>query len=248
MIRNDSTELADPLLRLESLGKVFGHFRALSDVTWDLYSGECLLLLGSNGAGKTTLLKILAGLTRPTAGTFFIQGCSGLKLPFRTRRQIGFLSHTPQLYAELSARENLLFFGKLYGISPLEERVVEVLTQVNMEDRADDPVRYHSRGMQQRISIAKALLHDPPLLLLDEPYSGLDAAGVQRLNRLLERFHDRGTTMILTTHQLEAAVSFADKTVILQHGYVRFQAAKKDLQGNPDFTPVALSVILEKYL
>lgn len=248
MNQSDSAGTSGPVLQLESLGKVFGHFRALSDVTLDLYAGECLLLLGSNGAGKTTLLRILAGLTRPTRGTYVIQGCSGRRLPRLARRQIGFLSHIPQLYAELSARENLLFFGKLYGVSPLEERVKEVLSQVGMETRADDPMLHHSRGMQQRISIARALLHDPPLLLLDEPYSGLDASSVRKLNLLLEQFHRQGKTMILTTHQMEAAISFADRVAILQRGFVTYQAVLKDLQGETTSPSAVLSAVLETYL
>ncbi len=235
-----------PILHLESLSKAFGHFRALDGVSLDLFAGECLLLLGSNGAGKTTLLRILAGLTRSTGGAFSIGGAADRHSPAESRRQVGFLSHAPQLYPELSARENLLFFGKLYGIEGLRARVEELLATIRMEPRADEAVRCYSRGMQQRVSIARALLADPPLLLLDEPYSGLDPSASRRLNELLVRFHREGKTLVLTTHQLEMTLPFVDRVAILCRGkLVRLETLQKS-GGTLD--PAVLPSLLEQYL
>jgi len=248
MAETDGGRTRSALLRLDSLSKAFGHFRALDQVSLALDAGECLLLLGSNGAGKTTLLRILAGLTRSTSGVFMIGGTTSTRLPAEARRQVGFLSHAPQLYPELSARENLRFFGRLYGISDLERRIAAMLVLVGMEARSDEPVRSYSRGMQQRISIAKALLHDPPLLLLDEPYSGLDPAAARRLNLLLERFHGDGKTMILTTHQLEMSLPFVDRVAILSRGKVVRLESLTGRRPDGSLGPADLPALLEQYL
>jgi heme exporter protein A len=237
-----------PLLQLNSISKAFGHFQALDAVSFDLQKGECLLLLGSNGAGKTTLLRILAGLTRSTRGTFTIGGTASGHLPAEARRLVGFLSHAPQLYPELSARENLRFFGKLYAVSALEQRVLELLAMIGLEARADKPVRCYSRGMQQRVSIAKALLADPPLLLLDEPYSGLDPSAARRLNLLLERFHGEGKTFVLTTHQLEMTLPFVDRVAILFRGRLVRMEALQGRKGGGSLDPATLPTLLEPYL
>jgi heme exporter protein A len=213
----------ESVVRIQELSKSYGHFKALEKVSLQVHGGDCMLLLGANGAGKSTLLKLVSGLSRPSAGRICVEGIDIKELPAEARRRIGFLSHAPQLYSELSARENLRFFGRLFGVEDLEARVNDILELVELRHRANDLVRNFSRGMQQRVSIAKAFLHRPSLILLDEPHSGLDpyAAGV--LNRLFEQFHAEGRTLIIATHNLEQPLRFANRLAILRRGCLAHQ-------------------------
>ena len=213
-----STNQSDIDVSIQDLSKSFGNFKALERGTFDVSRGDCLLLMGSNGAGKTTLLKILSGLSRPTEGRVHIRGINLQDLPATARSKIGFLSHAPQLYGELSARENLIFFGRLFGVEHLSQRVEELMEIVELEDRARDLVRNFSRGMQQRVSIAKTFLHHPSLVLLDEPHSGLDPYATSVLNRLFEQYHEEGRTLILSTHDLKIPLKFINKLSILRRG------------------------------
>src|SRR5882672_6673693 len=177
-----------PALALESqdIQKKFGHFTALGGVTIQVPRGEFVTLFGRNGAGKTTLLKIAATLMRPTHGSFWIEGIDVRKEPEKARRQIGFLSHNTFIYRDLSAIENLRFFCRLYGADSSDDRLMGLLERVGLRRRANDNVRAFSRGLQQRVGIARVLLHDPSLILLDEPYTGLDAQAVAMLNAVLD--------------------------------------------------------------
>jgi heme exporter protein A len=181
---------SEPVVVASGLARRFAYRPVLVDVSFALYPGQALLLVGPNGAGKTTLLRVLAGLLRPTAGH--------VERP----APIGMVAHDAMLYPALTARENLRFFARLHGLNG-RARVDDLLERLGMAHRADDRVATFSRGMLQRISIARALLHDPALLLFDEPLSGLDDAASRSLVTLLATLRDRGTAMIIVSHQLE---------------------------------------------
>src|SRR5262245_20433498 len=173
--------MQNSLLALESddIRKTVGHFAALNGVTLQIRRGEFVGLFGRNGAGKTTFLKIVATLMRPTRGVLRIEGIDVREKPEDARRHIGFLSHNTFIYRDLSALENLKFFCRLYSVDDSDERIMQLLKRVGLERRANDAVRSFSRGLHQRVGIARVLLHNPSLILLDEPYTGLDAHAVE---------------------------------------------------------------------
>jgi heme exporter protein A len=215
-------------LESEDIRKTFGHFTALGGVTLSVKRGEFLALFGRNGAGKTTFLKIAATLVKPTHGRLRIEGIDIREEPEQARRQIGFLSHNTYLYRDLTPVENLRFFGRLYGLSGLEERIHRLLDRVGLERRASDPVRSFSRGLHQRLGLARVMLHDPSLILLDEPYTGLDANAVDMLNQMLDEAIGAGKTIILTTHDLEHGLRAASRAVIIDRGKIVFTSDAKD--------------------
>lgn len=201
--------------------KAYGPVRALRGVTLSVESGESLVIFGPNGAGKTTLLKIIATLVRPTSGTLRVFGGN----PFadgRLRRTLGVVSHHSYLYGGLTASENLVFTGRLYGVPDAANRAEALLATVGLASRAQDLVRTYSRGMVQRLAIARALMHDPPLLLFDEPYTGLDRHAAGMLTALLERL--RGfRTLVMTTHSIEQGLALADRMAILVNGVLAYE-------------------------
>jgi len=171
------------MLEIANLTKSFGPRAALAGVNLAVEDGEFVILVGPNGAGKTTLLRTVATLTRPTSGTVRIAGLDPLKAGLMVRRQIGYLSHRTLLYDDLSAAQNLLFYARMYGVADPDVRIAELLDRVDLADRGDDLVRSYSRGMQQRLAVARTMLHRPQLLLLDEPYTGLDGAADGTIGR-----------------------------------------------------------------
>ena len=209
-----------PALDSRKIEKKFGYAFAVRNVSLQLQRGEFVALFGSNGAGKTTFLRVAATLIRPTSGTVFVEGFDTRKQPEEARRKIGFLSHNTFVYRDLSALENLKFFCRLYGVKEDEARLLEILDRVDLKRRANDPVRSFSRGMQQRVGIARALLHDPSLILLDEPYTGLDAKAAQTLDSLLDEAVAAGKTVVLTSHDLHQGLRSATRAVILDKGAV----------------------------
>jgi heme exporter protein A len=215
-------------LESEDIQKKFGHFTALGGVTIQVPRGEFVTLFGRNGAGKTTFLKIAATLMRPTHGSFRIEGIDIRKEPERARRQIGFLSHNTFIYRDLSAIENLRFFCRLYGADSSDDRLMGLLERVGLRRRANDTVRNFSRGLQQRVGIARVLLHDPQLVLLDEPYTGLDAQAVAMLNEMLDEIVKAGRTVILTTHDLEQGLRAATRVLIMDRGNIVLSAEARD--------------------
>jgi heme exporter protein A len=197
---------------------------ALRGVDLAVRPGEFITIVGPNGAGKTTLLRILATLSRPTHGQVSI---AGHRLPAgsdQARRQIGLLSHQPLLYGDLTAEENLRFFGKMYDVQRLEARIVELLDQVELRDRRADRARTFSRGMQQRLAIARALLHDPAVVLLDEPFTGLDPRASDRLEELLHLLRDGQRTVVMTIHDLERGWAMCDRALVLARGKIVYEA------------------------
>ena len=230
-----------PALRARGLRKCFGARVALDGVDIEVPRGVFLTLVGPNGAGKTTLLKILAGLSRPSAGEVWVLGTDPRREGARLRARMGFISHEPYLYADLSAEENLRFFASLYGLRRAEERIDEVLARVDLASRRGDPVRAFSRGMTQRLAIARALLHDPELLLLDEPTTGLDDRAVGILVDLLGAIHDGARTLVLTTHRLDVGLRIADRVAVLAGGRVVHEADARSVDPSA-FAPMYASL------
>ena len=215
-------------LESENIRKTFGHFTALAGVSLNVKRGEFLALFGRNGAGKTTFLKIAATLVRATDGKLRIEGFDIREEPEQARRHIGFLSHNTYLYRDLDSVENLRFFGRLYGMPDSEDRINALLDRVGLRRRASDPIRSFSRGLHQRLGIARVLLHDPSLILLDEPYTGLDANAVETLNAMLDEAVNAGKTVILTTHDLDQGLRGATRAAIIDRGKIVFAADGKD--------------------
>src|SRR5215470_14798426 len=215
-------------LASEDIRKTFGYFTALGGVSLRISRGEFVALFGRNGAGKTTFLKVAAMLMRATQGKMSIEGIDIREEPEKARRQIGFLSHNTYLYRDLNPVENLRFFARLYGLKDPDQRIGSLLDRVGLQRRASDPVRGFSRGLHQRLGIARVVLHDPSLILLDEPYTGLDANAVEILNRMLDEASAAGKTIILTTHDLDQGLRGATRAVIIDRGKIVFTAAAKD--------------------
>ena len=211
----------EPALELDGLERRYGERVALTDVSLRLDPGQTLAVFGSNGAGKTTLLRVLATLLRPHAGEARVLGSALPEEAWRVRGQIGYLGHEPLLYRDLSGRENLAYHARLHGAP--RERVAQLLAEVGMERRADGRVRDLSRGMVQRLAAARALLHDPPVLLLDEPRANLDPAGAELLEPLIGR--GSGRTRVLVTHAVEAGLAEADVALGLRGGRQAFARA-----------------------
>lgn len=207
------------VLEAEGLTRSFGGRRAVHGVTLELDAGECLALFGPNGAGKTTLLRLLAGLLKPTAGTARING-QLLRGDASARGQVGFISHQSMLYGALTVRENVEFAARLYGVREPATAASEVLSEMRIWDRAESPVRALSRGLQQRASIARALVHRPRVLLLDEPYTGLDALGAAALTEMLARLRAGGGTLVLVTHNIAEGLEVATQAAVMHRGRV----------------------------
>jgi heme exporter protein A len=208
------------MITVSEISKSFGSNRVLRGVTFSAGRGQFLALLGVNGAGKTTLIRILATLSRPTSGTVVMAGFDIKKSPVAIRKHIGIMSHMSFLYNELSAEENLRFYGVMYGVKNIQKRVDELLEQVGLASRRHDLVRTFSSGMQKRLSLARAILHQPDILLLDEPFAGLDINAMKTVTHLLKNYVTQGTTVLLTTHDIDYALTHAQRTLVLKHGQV----------------------------
>jgi heme exporter protein A len=217
------------VIETRALRKSFGLRPVLRGVDLEVAPGECLALLGPNGAGKTTLLRILATLTKPTAGLVRVAGLPLPEAAGEVRRRLGVVAHHTLLYSDLTALENLQFYARLYALAGAGPRIGAVLEQVGLAARRHDLVRTFSRGMQQRLAIARALLHDPEVLMLDEPYTGLDPQAADMLDDVLAAARRDGRTALLTTHDLPRALALADRVAILARGVIVFSAACRDL-------------------
>jgi heme exporter protein A len=208
---------ATAAIEAHALTRAFGRRVAVRGLDFAVNDGECLALFGPNGAGKTTLLRILAGLLRPTSGSAHI---AGIKLPggAKARAVVGLISHQSMLYSALTARENIEFTARMYGVESPRDAAMRALERMRLEDRADSPVRSLSRGMQQRVSIARAIVHDPRVVLLDEPYTGLDETGAAALSAALESLKGGGAALVLVTHHLGEGLALATHTAIMRDG------------------------------
>ena len=223
------TEQETPAIEIRKLTKAFGHQAALRGVDLNVDEGEFLALFGPNGAGKTTLIRIVSSLTRPTAGTVRVRGEDLGKAGTSLRKHIGLISHNPLLYGDLTPDENLRFFARMYDLPDAAARIDTVLEQVGLAARRRDPVRTFSRGMVQRLAIARAILHDPAIMLLDEPYTGLDLQAADMLREVLEALAASNRTVILTTHNLEQGLEMCDRAAILNRGRVAWEGARAGL-------------------
>jgi len=214
------------MILVKKLVKRFGLKTVLRGMDFEALDGEFVALLGPNGAGKTTFLRILASLSRPTSGEVIV---AGYRLPDQAgavRRNLGVVSHMPLLYGDLTAEENLIFFGKMYGVPELKGRIDQVLELVGLLSRRRELVRTFSRGMQQRLAIGRAILHDPDVLLFDEPHTGLDQDACDMLDRLLREVSGQGRTIVMTSHDLARVEDLASRFDVLSHGVVAASAER----------------------
>lgn len=216
-------------IQIQGLCKSFGRHQVLKGVDLKARKGEFLVLFGPNGAGKTTLIKILATLSRPSSGSARLMGQDLLEDALGVRAKVGVVLHQTLLYDDLTPKENLLFYGRMFGVPNLERRIHALLDQVGLSERLHDRVRTLSRGMQQRLSIARALLHDPPILLLDEPETGLDQHAASVLGELLHGV-EGDKTVLMTTHNLERGLGMGDHMAILAGGRIVYE----EVGGAPD--------------
>lgn len=201
----------------ESVTRRYSGRTAVDAVSLTLAEGECLALFGPNGAGKTTLLRMLGGLLKPNSGTVRLHGAE-LPGEAETRRQLGVISHRSMLYDALTVRENVRFAAECQGVVEADQATTAVLDRLLVLDRAESPVRSLSRGLQQRVSIARALVHGPRLVLLDEPYTGLDEVGAQALTTALRALKASGATVVLITHNLAEGLALATEAAVLRAG------------------------------
>ena len=208
------------MIEVHRLVKRFGHKTVLRNLDLQVAQGEFVALLGPNGAGKTTLLRIMASLSRPTLGNVSIGGYSLPDQAASVRQRLGVVSHLPLLYGDLSAEENLRFYGRLYDIPAIEQRVNVVLEMVGLTGRRKDLVRTFSRGMQQRLAIGRAVLHDPQVMLLDEPHTGLDQDACEMLDTVLKQVAVEGRTVVMTSHDLARVAALAGRFDVLSRGVI----------------------------
>ena len=217
------------MIRLNGVVKQYGLNPVLRGVDLNVEQGEFVTLVGPNGAGKSTLMGIVATLLRPTSGDVFVGGWRLPEQADRVRRHIGLVSHHSLLYRDLTAAENLAFFAKLYRMEDADERVADALHKVGLYARQRDPVGTFSRGMVQRLTIARATLHEPDVLLLDEPYTGLDQEASYLLDELLRGETARGRTILMITHDLGHGLGLADRLAILYGGIIAREVSRAEI-------------------
>jgi heme exporter protein A len=210
-----------PVIEASGLTRRFGPLAALDGVDLEVHDGESLAVFGPNGAGKTTLVRILTSSLKATSGTIRIAGLDPRSRERETRGMLGVISHQSYLYDDLSARDNLLFFAGLYGVPDPPTRASRLLESVGLIDRAGDLVGTFSRGMQQRLALARCLVHDPRIVFLDEPFTGLDPQSATTLRTTLERLRSEGRTLFLVTHNLTRGLELSDRWIILGRGKAR---------------------------
>lgn len=223
----DLTDQIFPI-RTEGLTKRFGRLTAVADVSLEVGEGERLALFGRNGAGKTTFLRLLAGLARPDAGHISFGRFPLPDARAEVNRRMGVLSHNSLLYPDLSVWDNLSFAARLFDVKDHRSRIEQSLSRVRMLEWRREKVRHLSSGMERRVAVARALLHQPTILLLDEPFAGLDAASIAFLQEILEEHRGNGGSVILATHRREAGVRDATRAAIFDRGKLVFDAASKD--------------------
>ncbi len=215
-------------LRASHLTKDFGHRRVVTDATLSVHPGEVVTIFGPNGAGKTTFIKILATLLKPTAGTLEIEGRDAHTDYAAVRRAMGVIIHEKLAYSDFSPYENLTLFGQLHGITAVDSRVKTLLAEVGLQRFSHEPLRIFSRGMTQRFMIARGLLHDPAILLLDEPFSGLDAAAQQFVLHRITEEQKKGTSIVITTHNTELGYRAGTRFLFMINGALEEIAHKED--------------------
>ncbi len=217
------------MIVVRKLVKRFGLKSVLRGLDFTVQSGEFVAILGPNGAGKTTFLRILATLSKPSLGEVSIAGFALPAQAAAVRRRLGVVTHLPLLYGDLTAEENLRFYGRLYGLTALNQRIAEVLKLVGLYERRADLVRTFSRGMQQRLAIGRAVLHDPEVILFDEPHTGLDQDACSMLDNVLRQVAARGRTVVMTSHDLMRVSELASRFDVLSNGVIVASAQRAQL-------------------
>ncbi len=221
------------VLTVENLRKSFSEVRAVDGIDFEVAEGEIFGFLGPNGAGKTTTISMIAGLLRPDDGEVRVDGLSIADHPRQVKEKLGVVPQEVAVYPELSARENLRFWGGIYGMKgkTLADRVEELLAEVGLEDRADEPVKRFSGGMKRRLNLAMGLVHRPRLILLDEPTVGIDPQARKKILDIVEDITRSGQTVLYTTHYLEEAESFCDRLAIIDHGRILAEGTISELKS-----------------
>lgn len=230
------------MIKAEGIYKKIGNKEILKGIDLHLKEGEFVTVLGPNGAGKTTLLKILSLLSKPSGGKLAIGGIPVEDNHVEMRSQIGVISHNTFLYDKLTAFENLKFYGEMYQVDNLQDRIYDVIEEVGLQYCLADPVGTFSRGMQQRLSIARAILHNPKVLFLDEPYTGLDQHAIGILNKVLFQLNEHNRTIFMITHNYEQGLELSDKIIIIYKGKITYQEKPKSL-GAKEFKQLYLEQV-----
>ena len=217
----------DPLfaIKVEDVVKSYAEVMVLRRIKFSLQPGQVAVILGANGAGKSTLLRILAMLTQPDSGSIEIYGNDIAKNGPQARALTGSVLHSPMLYTDMSVRENLTLFAELYRLKNIDTLIEKNACKVGIQSRLDHRVRTLSHGFQKRVALARALMHEPKLLLLDEPESGLDSRSVSYLENVVEEYRSSGRTILMTTHIIEHALEIADKAIVMTNGYAHIESA-----------------------
>ncbi|MCK5291294.1 MAG: heme ABC exporter ATP-binding protein CcmA [Thermoplasmata archaeon] len=217
------------MIEIENVVKEFGRKGVINGIDLRIEKGDYLVILGPNGAGKTTLLKLISTLLRPSEGTIKIDGYDVKEDGVAVRRRIGVLGHVSYLYDELSAFENLRFYAKMYGVTLGLEEIRAILSRVKLAHRMNDLVGTYSRGMKQRLAIARAIIHKPKILLLDEPYTGLDLNGRKILTEMLRGFQKQGITTVMVTHDIERGYEMGNRLAVIIDGKIAADLRKEDM-------------------
>jgi len=220
------------MIEVKKLIKRFGLKTILKGLDFSVQPGEFVALLGPNGAGKTTFLRVLASLSRPSLGSVKVAGYSLPDESAKVRARLGVVSHLPLLYPDLTAEENLQFYARMYGLQNQAERITEVLGMVGLEHRRRDLVRTFSRGMQQRLAIGRAIIHDPEVVLFDEPYTGLDQDASEMLDEVLRSVAAKGRTVVMTSHDLARAEDLATRFDVLTRGVISASGTRADFKNS----------------
>ena len=237
--------LPDLGIELRGVRKSFGSQHALAGVDLTIAQGSYVAVMGPNGAGKTTMLKIIGGLSAPTSGSVKVAGVEMRKAGPGLRRLVGFVSHESMLYHDLSAKENLLFNAKLFGVADPEHVVTEWAERLNVAKHLRKPVRALSRGTRQRVAVARALLHDPHVLIMDEPYTGLDEVAATQLADLLSDLHTPDRTLVITVHEVFRALTGPERLVAMASGKV---AMDRPIEGDEEDVATAYRALLHAEL
>ncbi|NDI33823.1 heme ABC exporter ATP-binding protein CcmA [Chengkuizengella sediminis] len=216
------------MIKTVALNKTIGEKTILKDINITVNQGETIGILGPNGAGKSTILKIIGGLMKPSFGHVMIDNVSIKENNLEIKNKIGFLAHNSYLYEHLSPVENLTFFGKLYQVNQLENKVKELIREVGLQFFMDEPVRSFSRGMIQRLAIVRAIVHDPSILILDEPHTGLDQQAIGILNEVILKKKEQRTTILMVTHDLAQAIETCDRFLLMKKGVIIDDFVLKD--------------------
>ncbi len=235
--------MTDTLISVERIDKSFGARWALQGVSFTVAPGEMVALVGPNGAGKTTLLRILATLTRPDSGRVYVGKIPLAEHPNAARRAIGFVGHQTFLYDDLTAAENLRLYARLYDLPNVSERVQEVAQRVGIENRLNDVTRTLSRGLQQRLTLARALLHQPAIWLLDEPYTGLDKISADSLDQMMLDAKKEGRAVLFSTHDLERGLTLCDRAMLMNAGRIIHDLPRAEWKNAAGFGEIYARVL-----